>query len=321
MCTRYLIGQAIGSIVLPPVTDTFGRRIPYIVSTILYAIFCVIVAVPRSFPAVFVGRFLSGAVSAMPTCVAAGSIEDMWGIEARIWVIEVWVAAALLGLVVGPIAATHICTSSLGWYGVSRNSSRYRVLTILRPWVLYVAAIVMGVTSILSFGMHETRPSRLMQRLLTAVCRETGHERLPVHNPDPPPTLQTFVQEFLTRPAELFVTEPLLCVVTIMSATVYASIYLLTEALPIVYADYGFTTRQRSLVFIPIGIGLMLTVFNRLYDQHIMNTRRKQNRSLEPEDKLFGFYIAAPALVIALWWFSWTIPPLVSHCSGNIESL
>lgn len=187
--------------------------------------------------------------------------------------------------------------------------------------MLYVAAIVIGVTSILSFGMHETWPSRLMQRRLTAVCRETAYEKLPVHNPDPPPALQTFVQEFLTRPAVLFVTEPLSCVVTVMSATVYASIYLLTEALPIVYVDYGFTTRQRSLVFIPIGIGLILTVFNRLYDQHMMNTRRRQNRALEPEDKLFGFYTAAPALVIALWWFSWTIPPLVSHRPANIRSV
>ena len=44
---------------------------------------------------------------------------------------------------------------------------------------------------------------------------------------------------------------------------------------------------------------------------------------LEPEDKLFGFYVAAPVLAAGLWWFAWTVPPLVTGVSpcASIASL
>lgn len=40
-----------------------------------------------------------------------------------------------------------------------------------------------------------------------------------------------------------------------------------------------------------------------------------------PEDKLVGFYIAAPLLAAAFWWFAWTIPPYGKRDSPVISSL
>jgi len=105
---RYLIGQAIGGILLPPYSETFGRKTLYIITTLLYSIFCIVVGAVPSLAAVFVGRFVTGALSAVPTVVVAGSIEDMFDTKARIWIVFAWEVAGTLGLMIGPIMGAYV---------------------------------------------------------------------------------------------------------------------------------------------------------------------------------------------------------------------
>lgn len=112
---RYLLGQALGSLVLPPFTETFGRRPSYITGCALYSISNIVVAGPNHIAGVVVGRFLSGFVSALPSTVAYGSLEDIWDVRARIWALSVYVVFAVSGLGLGPVVATYLATSPLGW--------------------------------------------------------------------------------------------------------------------------------------------------------------------------------------------------------------
>ena len=48
---------------------------------------------------------------------------------------------------------------------------------------------------------------------------------------------------------------------------------------------------------------------------HISNRQRKKSAPEAPEDKLFGFYLAAPLLAVASWYFAWTIPSAVTTVS------
>lgn len=47
--------------------------------------------------------------------VTSGSIEDMWSSHDRIWAIQGWVSAALLGVAIAPAISQAIDTSYLGW--------------------------------------------------------------------------------------------------------------------------------------------------------------------------------------------------------------
>jgi len=109
--------------------------------------------------------------------------------------------------------------------------------------------------------------------------------------------------------------------VSVMSAVAFGLIYLFAEALPVVYGSFGFSDKQSSLAFIAIGIGLLCGIFTRLYDDHIFRKRQSRRQALRPEDKLTGFAIAAPLLAIGLWWFSWTIPPTISHVHWIVSLL
>ena len=110
----YLFGQGIGDVLFPPYSEVFGCKKLYIISTALYSIFCVVVAVVPSITGVIVGRFMTGFLSAIPTTVVVGSIEDMFNSKSRTWLIFLWAIVSNLGLIIGPIMGTYI-TLTLGW--------------------------------------------------------------------------------------------------------------------------------------------------------------------------------------------------------------
>jgi MFS family permease len=113
-CNRYLLGQAFGGILFPPYSEAFGRKKLYIISTALYSISCLVVAAVPSLSSVIVGRFISGFLSAIPTTVVIGSIEDMFNARDRVWMICIWAVTGNLGLIVGPIMSIYI-VADLDW--------------------------------------------------------------------------------------------------------------------------------------------------------------------------------------------------------------
>jgi len=114
--TLFLLGQAVGVSVLAPVAESFGGRTIYVASAFTFAAGCLIMTAAPNLATVIVGRFISGLVSSTTAVVAAGSIENMWDARARIWIVHLWMAWAVLGLTFGPPVATYISTSSLRWY-------------------------------------------------------------------------------------------------------------------------------------------------------------------------------------------------------------
>ncbi|KAL4945408.1 hypothetical protein BDV06DRAFT_209514 [Aspergillus oleicola] len=136
--TIYLLGQALGGIILPPYSECFGRKRLYIISSATYSVSCIIIAAVPSLEGVVFGRILSGFLSAIPSTIVVGSIEDMFNSRDRVWMIWIWALVANLGLIVGPIMGTFT-VADLGW-----------------RWLFYFAAIVTGVLSLLLLGIRES---------------------------------------------------------------------------------------------------------------------------------------------------------------------
>ena len=160
-------------------------------------------------------------------------------------------------------------------------------------------------------AMKESRPTQVLRYEVKQVAKKQSFDSLSIDSHESVPDFKTFCRTSLLLPTKLFFTEPIVLLTSVMAATVYALIYLLPEAFAIVYTgDYGFTPRQSSLVNLSLLVGIVFTVLPRLRDISISNKLRRENMVEEPEDKLFGFLIAAPILAIGLWWFAWTVPPL-----------
>lgn len=113
--TTYLVAQAVGGLVLPPIAETFGGRTLYIVGALGFTTACVVMTVIPTLPAVISGRIVCGFMSALPATVAVSSFENMFDTRARIWVFHIWISGAVSALGMGPVVATYISTSTLGW--------------------------------------------------------------------------------------------------------------------------------------------------------------------------------------------------------------
>lgn len=114
--TTYLLAQAVGGLILPPVAETFGGRTIYIAGSAGFTICCIIMAASPNLPAVIAGRTICGFMSALPATVAVSSFENMFDTRARIWIVYIWIVGAVSALGIGPPVATYITTSSLKWY-------------------------------------------------------------------------------------------------------------------------------------------------------------------------------------------------------------
>ncbi|KAL9113623.1 MAG: hypothetical protein Q9227_002361 [Pyrenula ochraceoflavens] len=178
----------------------------------------------------------------------------------------------------------------------------------------------MAIASMLVLGIRESRPSQLLEQRVRQIRKATGDENLQAQNPDHTPDFRTFIRNVFIRPLFLF-TEPIVLLVSLLSAIAFGLVYLFAEAIPIVYSLKSFTPQQSTLAFIPIGLGLFLGIFTRAYDIRLLFRRTASHQPITPEDKLLGFTIAAPTLALSLWLFAWTTPPLVPQAPWPISFL
>ncbi|KAF2435302.1 putative polyamine transporter [Tothia fuscella] len=285
----YQLGQALGGLLMPPMSESFGRRKAYIYSSAVFSIASLITGVVPHVAGVYVGRVIAGFASAIPSVVLAGSIEDMYRPRVRVWLILLWNSFTTLGLCMGPIYGSYI-SHAIGW-----------------RWIYYTSAILTASLCIPLSFIRESRSSKLLSQKHESLKGKTNQDDLRIHEtPDNVSSRHDFIHVVLFRPLRLATTEPIVIMVSVLNATAWGIIYLFTECLTIVYAQRGWTDQTSSLSFLAIGTGIVISLLPRFRDLKLM----KQGRS-EPEDKLTGFAIGAPSLAIGLWLFAWTIPPRV----------
>lgn len=205
---RYMAGQAVGTIVLPPYSELFGRKTLFVASAGLYAAFCVFTSVIASLPAVIIGRFVTGLLSAVPSAIVVGSIEDMWNVVDRIFLVYILQTVTIVALALGPIMGAYITDASLDWY-VPCLKSLVLIIEQHRHWLYYIAAIVTGINFLMCLFMRESRPSKILRHKIALIQSETGASNIFADNPEHTPNVRTFVHDSLGRPALLFFREPL----------------------------------------------------------------------------------------------------------------
>ena len=161
--------------------------------------------------------------------------------------------------------------------------------------------------------MRESRPSQVLRQKVEKIEKQTGCTDIRIEAPSLP-TVKEFTQTSLRLPIRLLFTEPIVAAASVLGAVVVSLIYLFAEAIPIVYSeDFHLSHDKSALVFLVIGSGVFFSFLPRLWDVRRSKQRELCKQITEPEDKLFGFLVAAPLLAIGLWWFGATIPPIATN--------
>lgn len=264
---RYNLGQAFGGLVTPALSELIGRRTPYLVSAALFSVCCLVTGLVPHMAAVWVGRFAAGFTSAVPAVVTAGSIHDMFDGGQRVWLVVVWNAGSTAGLCLGPLYGACLLAACGDW-----------------RWIFYVSAAVAAVCFACLLGVRESRPSQVLKRKI-AVLRARGEVAdLDWFNPDHAPDAEALVRLVLVQPLKLLGTEPIVIMVTAISAVSWGLIYLFTESLPEVYLSMstGFTRTTASMAFLAFLPGVALSFLPRLWDRRAVRQGQRRGERIQP---------------------------------------
>lgn len=88
----YILGFAVGPLVISPLSEIYGRYMVYLVCNIMFIVFTIACAVASSIGQLIAFRFLAGAFGVCPVTLGGASISDLVTQEKR------GVAMSLFGL-------------------------------------------------------------------------------------------------------------------------------------------------------------------------------------------------------------------------------
>ncbi|KAK3367528.1 major facilitator superfamily domain-containing protein [Podospora didyma] len=284
----YVLGWALGPLVLAPLSEVHGRMVIYTWSNWLYVLATVACALAPNLPALVVFRFLAGAVGSTPMAIGGGTISDLMGIQQRGLALSVYMFGSILGPTVGLVLGGSVA-DVLGW-----------------RWICWVSA---GVYSLVAAAQlvfsSETYPSVILARKTKRLQEKTGNLALRSKLDDGLSSRQVLARAII-RPAKMTVLSPINAVLSLVSAYLNGLGFLLLTSAPVLFrVEYGFSPRQVGLAFIGYGVGTVagLLSFTATSDRYIR--RRAALGLLKAEDRLLPVVATGPLLAFGFLLFGW----------------
>ncbi|KAH0548080.1 hypothetical protein GP486_008183, partial [Trichoglossum hirsutum] len=237
----YTLGLAFGPIIAAPLSETYGRRIVYLVSMPVFAVFVVGGAVSKDWGGVLAFRVLAGVFGSPVLAVGAGTAADLWAVRERGVATSLFLLAPFVGPSLGPVIGGF--AAERGW-----------------RWTHYTILFFAGFSFLLAIPTSETYKKIILLR------HGEGTDAAPA--PPRPTTAASFFSRarvFLTatlsRPLHMLFTEPIVFFFSLYVAFAFGVLFAFFAAFPLVFERvYGFDGAQVGLTFISIGVGCVLSV-------------------------------------------------------------
>ena len=185
-------------------------------------------------------------------------------------------------------------------------------------WIFWTLTLFAGVCGVLIvFFIPETYVPFILATEAKRLRKETGDDRwhaaLEKKNND---GITGTLKRTVLKPFIMIVEEPMLAVITLYMSLVYGVVYLLFEAIPIVFEGrHGLNPLESGLVFLALltggSLGVLgyVTYFNR---QYMKVHHAIKPHMVPPEERLKPLMYAAPALAISFFWCVSSSSPLSS---------
>lgn len=110
----FVLGFAMGPLLLAPLSELYGRLPVYHVCNIFFVIFSAGCALAKDVGMLIAFRFLAGFAGVAVVTCGSGSIADMMPPEKRGGAMAIWSLGPLLGPVIGPVCAGFLVDAK-GW--------------------------------------------------------------------------------------------------------------------------------------------------------------------------------------------------------------
>ena len=227
----FLIAYALGSELWAPWSEELGRWPVLQVSLFLVNIWQVPCALAPNFTTILIGRFLGGLFSAGGS-VTLGMVADMWEPDDQQYAVAFIVFSSVAGSVLGPIAGGFIQTY-LHW-----------------RWNFWIQLIFGVAVQVLHFFLvPETRSAVILDNEAKR-RRKAGESN--IWGPGELKQSRLCLREILIiwgRPFEMFVREPIVLWLSLLSGFSDALIFTFLDSFQPVFAQWGFRKTEIGLAF------------------------------------------------------------------------
>ncbi|GAA6025071.1 hypothetical protein JCM11491_006062 [Sporobolomyces phaffii] len=297
----FVAGYCIGPLLWGPLSERYGRRLIFLGVWIPYCAFVLGCALSPNIGSMLVFRFLSGCFAAAPLTNSGGVIADLWDADRRGDALAIFSLMPFAGPALAPIIS--------GFMEVTHTNFR---------WIFWVLLMFAGACGIgIVFLLPETYVPYILHTEAKRLRRETGDDRW--HSQMDAKQDESFgaiVHRTVLKPFTMLFQEPMLLVVTLYMSFIYGIVYLLFEAIPIVFGEeHGLNAGKTGLVFLALLMGgvtaviIYILYFNR---QYMAKHRASGGKGVAPEQRLIPVFFSAPLLAVAFFWFAFTSYPSIS---------
>ncbi|KAK4922804.1 hypothetical protein LTR49_009992, partial [Elasticomyces elasticus] len=278
--TTFVMGLAIGPMILSPLSEFYGRRAIYLAAFGMFFIWLIPCAVAPNAATMLVARFFDGLAGSAFLSVAGGTVGDMFTRETLSMPMMIYTASPFVGPQLGPV--------------------RFKV----KLYSFYVLLIWAGIQWIsIFFFVPETYAPVLLRRKAIKLRKETGDEswKAPIEKMDR--SVLTTVSWSIVRPFQLLVFEPMCLNLCMLCAVLLGILYLFFGAFPLVFGNnHGFQQWQTGLSFLGIFVGTVIGICSDvLWRRHYAKLVRNNNDVSEPEFRLPPTVVGALLVPAALF--------------------
>lgn len=291
----FVLGFAVGPLILGPLSEIYGRRIVLNCANVMFCAFDLGCALAPNLAGLIIMRFLGGVGGSACLTIGSGVIADLFPAEQRGKAMAFYSTGILFGPVLGPILGGFIAQQA-GWRWVF--------------WVVFIAScLIAGGLLIL---LRETNHTVILKRKTDKLRKEMNLPELQnvlTHDKDAAARSPgTVLKQGIIRPLKLLTQSPIVFFLSLYMAFIFGLLYLLFTTITEVYVvTYGWSPQICGLAFLGLGIGFFagLLFVARTSDATIIRLTKKNNNVYEPEYRLapclaFGFFIP-----ISFFWYGW----------------
>ncbi|KAL8831978.1 MAG: hypothetical protein Q9170_005072 [Blastenia crenularia] len=301
----FLIAYAFGCELWAPWSEEFGRRPVLQLSLAFVNLWQIPCALAKNYGTIIVGRVLGGLSSAGGS-VTLGMVADMWEPDDQQYAVAFIVLSSVGGSVLGPVLGAFI-QKYQNW-----------------QWVFWWQLIFGLATQALHFfWVPETRATILLDR---EAKRRRSDGQTTVYGPNEMKKRRITFEEVITiwyRPFEMFVREPIVLFLSLLSGFSDALIFTFLESYTPVFQQWGFGIIGTGLAFIPLLVGYFIAYFSFFpFIRRHCQIRIKDPDALQPEARLYWLLWTAPLETIGLFCFAATSlgPPRIHWIAPLIFS-
>lgn len=289
--TVYVLGFAIGPLIVGPLSETYGRKGVYLISCFVFLAFTLACAVSTNLNMLIAFRFLAGCAGSTPTILGGATIGDMLPKEKRGGAMALWGMGPQLAPAIGPVIGGFL-SQSKGW-----------------RWVFWLQSIITGVVLILGvILLRETYAPVILERKVKMLIQETGDQTLRSSLHDPTPRSQKFTRAIL-RPMKMLLFSPIVLLLSIYVSVLFGYLYLFIATFPTVFqGQYGFSVGISGLTYLGLGIGsfLGLIITGKTSDVMYGKLSAKNGGTPAPEYRLPPLMLTSPLVTMSFFWYGWS---------------